>query len=335
MLTRLKTLGLSCAIALLLASSPSWALKLKIATPSPDGSYWMKTMRAAAAEVKTATDGRVIFKFYPGGVMGTDKTVLRKIKIGQLQGGALPGGALAKFYPDSQIYNLPFTYKNFDEIDLLRKTYDAEMIAGFEKAGMKVLGLAEGGFAYIMSKQSPIISTKDLANKKVWIPADDKASVAALKAYGISPIPLPVADVLPGLQTGLVDTVGTSPIGAIALQWHSQIKHVTEIPVLYFYAAFAISEKAFNKIDTKDQATVRRIIGKAFKELDQQNRKDNLDAYKALTASGITIHKPSAEQMKPWLSVADQSRNDFAKAAGVSPAKVKEVLQLLEQHRNK
>lgn len=333
MLTRLKTLGFICAMALLLASSPSWALKLKIATPSPDGSYWMKTMRAAAADVKTATNGRVEFKFYPGGVMGTDKTVLRKIKIGQLHGGAIPGGALAKFYPNSQIYNLPFTYKNFDEIDLLRKTYDAELIAGFEKGGMKVLGLAEGGFAYIMSKQSPIISTTDLANKKVWIPADDKASVAALKAYNISPIPLPIADVLPALQTGLVDTVGTSPIGAIALQWHSQIKHVTEIPVLYFYAAFAISEKAFKKIDAKDQAVIRRIIGKAFQELDQQNRKDNLAAYKALTASGISIHKPDKQQMQQWLSVADQSRDGFAKAAGISPAKVKEVLKLLEQHR--
>lgn len=335
MFARLKTLGLSCATALVLASSPALALKLKIATPSPDGSYWMNTMRAAAADVKTATKGRVNFKFYPGGVMGTDKTVLRKIKIGQLHGAALPGGALAKFYPDSQIYNLPFTYQNFDEIDLLRKTYDQEVLQGFEKGGIKVLGIAEGGFAYIMSKRQAVVSVDDLSGKKVWIPTGDTASIEALKAYQVSPIPLPLADVLPALQTGLVDTVGTSPIGAIALQWHSQIKHVTELPVLYFYAAFAISEKAFKKMNPDDQKIVRTIIAKAFKTLDTQNRKDNIAAFKALQDSGISLHKPNAEQLDKWLTIAEQSRKNFAQAAGINPAKVEEALSLIKKHRAK
>lgn len=333
MFSRLKALSLSCATALVLASSPALALKLKIATPSPDGSYWMNTMREAAKEIKTATDGRVNFKFYPGGVMGSDKTVLRKMKIGQLHGAALPGGALAKFYPNSQIYNLPFTYQSFDEIDLLRKTYDQELLKGFDKGGIKVLGIAEGGFAYIMSKQQPVVSVDDLSGKKIWIPSGDKASIEALKAYKVSPIPLPLADVLPALQTGLVDTVGTSPIGAIALQWHSQIKHVTELPVLYFYAAFAISEKAFKKIQPGDQKIVRDIIGKAFKTLDTQNRKDNIAAFKALQDSGISLHKPDAAQLQKWMSIAGQSRQNFANAAGINPAKVDEVLKLIQQQR--
>ena len=93
-------------------STLSFAATFKIATLTPDGSSWMKEMRAGAKEIKQLTDQRVKFKFYPGGVMGDDKAVLKKIRIRQLHGGALMGGSFAKFYRDSQIYNVPLQFRN-------------------------------------------------------------------------------------------------------------------------------------------------------------------------------------------------------------------------------
>ncbi|MEW7993872.1 MAG: TRAP transporter substrate-binding protein DctP, partial [Candidatus Thiodiazotropha endolucinida] len=89
---------------------------LKIATLAPDGTNWMKEMRAAAKQIKQQTDGRVKIRFYPGGVMGNDSSVLRKIRIGQLHGGAITGGGLSSIYKDAQVYTLPFQFRNLQEV---------------------------------------------------------------------------------------------------------------------------------------------------------------------------------------------------------------------------
>jgi len=79
------------------------AATLKIATISPEGSMWMEKMRKGADQVEKETEKRVAMKFYPGGVMGNDNAVLRKIRIGQLQGGAFVAGSLSQFFPANQI----------------------------------------------------------------------------------------------------------------------------------------------------------------------------------------------------------------------------------------
>ena len=104
-------------IVLLLGTAPSRALDIKIATLAPDGTLWMQEMRKGAEEIARRTDGRVVFKFYPGGSMGSDRNVLRKIRAGQLHGGMLTGGALSDIYTDAQLYGLPFLFRSYEELD--------------------------------------------------------------------------------------------------------------------------------------------------------------------------------------------------------------------------
>ncbi len=108
------------ALALISLAASLQAATIKIATVAPDGTAWMREMRAGADAVKKRTDGRVEIKYYPGGVMGDEPSVLRKIKIGQLQGGAFTGGELSAIVKDAQIYSLPFLFKNQEEVDKVR-----------------------------------------------------------------------------------------------------------------------------------------------------------------------------------------------------------------------
>src|SRR5512139_2770804 len=127
---------------------PAQAVVFKIATIAPDGTHWMEEMRKGADEIEKQTQGRVQFRFYPGGVMGDDNTVLRKIRIGQLQGGAITGGGLSEIYPDTQIYSIPFTFSSYAEVDYVRKRVDPLLIAGLKEKGFISFGISEGGFAY-------------------------------------------------------------------------------------------------------------------------------------------------------------------------------------------
>jgi TRAP-type C4-dicarboxylate transport system substrate-binding protein len=203
------------------------AVTIKIATLAPEGTNWMKEMRAAGAEIKQKSEGRVEIKYFPGGVMGNDSAVLRKIKLGQLQGGALSGAELSAVYPDAQIYSVPFLFRDLAEVEAVRRQVDPLLEKGFEKSGFIAVGMSGGGFAHIMSVK-PISSKDQLRASKVWVPQNDRIAQVAFAEAGVNPIALPLADVYTSLQTGLLETVANTTSGAIAFQWHTRIKHVVD-----------------------------------------------------------------------------------------------------------
>jgi TRAP-type C4-dicarboxylate transport system substrate-binding protein len=310
------------------------AVTLKVATIAPDGTEWMIKMRAGANEVKKRTQGRVKFKFYPGGVMGSDKTVRRKIRIGQLQGGAITGGVLYDVYPDSQIYSLPMLFSDYKEMDYVRTRMDKRVKQGLEKGGFVTFGFSEGGFAYIMSKK-PIRTIEDFRQRKVWVPEGDIITRTVFENIGVSPVPLPLADVYTGLQTGLIDTIGASPIGAIALQWHTQVKYVTDTPLMYLYGVLAIERRAFNRIKPADQKIVREVMGQVFADLNKQNRVDNESAKQALIKQGlkfVPLNKADFSRLKAKVA---EARVELGKKGMYTHSMYQRLVENLAKYRGR
>lgn len=303
------------------------ASSLKIATIAPEGSVWMTEMRAGAEEIKQRTSGRVNIRFYPGGIMGNDNSVLRKIRIGQLHGGALTGGGLATIYPDSQIYSLPFTFRSYEEVDYVRSRMDALLIDGLRQQGFISFGLGEGGFAYLMSNY-PITSVDDLSGHKVWIPEGDAINRAGFNSIGVSPVSLPLVDVLTGLQTGLLDTVTTTPVGAIALQWHTRVKYVNDAPLLYVFGTLLIQRKAFERLSAGDQQIVSDVMSATLAKINTKSREDNQMARQALATQGIKFLHSTDEQQKRWIDPVSQTMDRLAHEGVFSAT----LLQTLRKH---
>lgn len=326
-------LVLLASMMLLLPVSPSQAVTLKIATISPEGATWMVKMREAAKEISKTTNKRVKFRFYPGGVMGNDESVLRKIRVGQLHGGAVSNGSLADIYPDSQLYALPFLFNSKEEVDFIRQKMDQDFISGLEKNGFVTFGFAEGGFAYLMSN-NPLKNVSDLKQQKVWIPSGDVIGRTTFETANVSPIPLPISDVMTSLQTGLIDTVATSPIAAIALQWHTRVKYLTDTPLIYFYALLAVSKKAFDKIIPGDQKIVREIMARAFREIDAENKKDNINAKQALLKQGIKFISLSDSTLSDWYATGKEVRKILGNKGIYTPAAFNKLNELLLEYRN-
>ena len=317
---------------LLFVGSHSQAETFKVATLSPDGSFWMKTMREAGKEVEAATDSRVKFKWYPGGVMGDDKAVLRKMRVGQLQGAALPMGELLSFYPDSQAYGIPFLFNSYEEVDYVRSQLDNSLIAGFAEGGMEVLGIAEGGFGYFLTAE-PVRVPADLQQQKVWVPQNDVVSARLAQSIGVTPIPLTLPDVLPGLQTGLVNTVAVSPMGAIVLQWHTRVAHITDIPLMYFCGVISLTGKSFNKLSADDQAVVKAVFGRAFKLIDERNRMDNVRAFAALTNQGVETVVLTDAERDAWLAMQAPGEEMMQSEGQLSTEALARIKGLVEAFR--
>ena len=321
-------------ILLLVFSLPAqvWAVTLKIATIAPDGSSWMQAMREGAQEVERLTEGRVKLRYYPGGVMGNDKSVLRKIRIGQLQGGALTGGGLATIYPDSQIYSLPLLYRSYAEVAYIRQRMDPVIIEGLRRNGFVCLGFGGGGFAYLMS-QVPLSRVEQVKQQKVWVPEGDEISRRAMEALGVSPIQLPVTDVLTGLQTGLIDTIGASPVGAIGLQWHTRVRYLTDAPLLFLFGALVIEEKAFERLSAADQQSLTRVMMQVFARISAQNQQDNEQARQALLQQGIQFIQPDADDMRTWRQVLGRAVDEMARQGVYSESVLQQVRAELETYR--
>ena len=301
-----------------ISAGASAATTIKIATVAPDGTAWMREMRAGADAVKAKTDDRVEIKYYPGGVMGDEPAVLRKIKIGQLQGGAFTGGELSQIDKDAQIYSLPFLFKSQDEVDKVRADIDPLLKKSFEQAGFEALGISGGGFAYLMSVKD-IKNKDDLKAAKVWVPQGDRIAEAGFKAGGVTPIPLPLADVYTSLQTGLIDTAANTPAGAIAFQWHTKIKHMVDLPLTYVVGILVVDKKVFDGLSADDQKTVRGEIDAAFQRLEKINRDDNAQARDALQKQGIAIFKPNADEAASWQTVGAAARKQLMADGEISP----------------
>ena len=323
-----------CLIALLtvIYSGHSLAKTFKIATLAPAGTTWMKLMKLGAKSISEKTDGRVKLKFYPGGVMGSDQSVHRKIKVGQLHGGAFPSSGLEQIYPGIQVLSLPMIFNSIDEVDYVRSKMDAYLKQNMEQGGFVLLGIANGGFARIMSQQ-PLTDLEAIRSSKVWIPEGDAVVLETFKSLGISPISLSIADVFTGLQTGLIETVAVTSTAAIAFQWHSSTAYVTDIPVIFLTGLLAIQKKSFDKINAGDQIIVKQEIDTVFKQLDSLNRSDNDKATEALKNYGIEYVKPDPAEIRRWKKLSDQAIVNMAKSGIVTQEAVDKVLQHLSEYR--
>jgi TRAP-type C4-dicarboxylate transport system substrate-binding protein len=292
-------MGIAIAAWVSLSAATASAVDIKIATVAPDGSRWMQHMRAGAAEVQTKTAGRVAIKFYPGGVMGNDAQVLRKVRIGQLQGGAFTASGLAERYGGLNIYGIPLLFRSLDEIDAARAALDVELIRGLDQAGFVSFGFIEGGFANLLSNE-PIRTVDDLRRKKVWVPEGDAISFLAMETMGLSPTVLPVTDVLTGLQTGLIEAAFASPVAALVLQWHTKVKYITELPISYSMGVFAIEKGTFTGLSAEDQQIVREVMQRYINDLDREARDDNRKAAEVLARSGLQTVNVNSVDVDGW-----------------------------------
>jgi TRAP-type C4-dicarboxylate transport system substrate-binding protein len=275
---------LSMAVALSLALPAAAATQIKIATVAPDGTAWMKEMRATGDAIKKATEDRVELKFYP----------------------------------DAEIYTVPFLFRSQEEVDKVRAKVDPFVKDAVRKNGYELLGMSGGGFAYLMSTKD-IRTRDDLKNAKVWVPQGDEIAELTFKTAGVTPVPLPLSDVYTSLQTGLIDTAANTDAGAIAFQWHTKIKHVVDMPLIYVVGEVLIDSKTFDALSAADRKAVSDAFAAGFARLETINRADNTSAREALKKQGITFFTPDAAERTKWEGIGAETYRQLTAQHAFSP----------------
>ena len=313
------------------AESAEEGLTIKMATLAPEGSSWIKTFNIINAEVIEKTKGAVRFKIYPGGVLGDEKDMMRKMQIGQIHGAALTTGGLSALFKEIDVVHIPFFFQNYGEVDFVLKKMGPFFKKGLEDNGYILLGWAEAGFINLMST-TPISSVGDIKKAKVWIWHESPLAKAIFDEAGVAAIPLAATDVLVGLQTGLVEVVYAPPAGAIALQWFTKVKYITDIPLAYIGGGLVVRKDIFKKLPESSQNIILESFQRHLDQLRTVTRQENQEAIKVMEKNGVKIVTPQKEQIVEFKRLSDTAMGHFTNQT-FSKKFLADVTAQLEQYR--
>jgi TRAP-type C4-dicarboxylate transport system substrate-binding protein len=308
---------------------------LKFATLAPAGSTWMNVIAEWAGKVEKESQGRLKFKFYPGGVSGDEPDMIRKIRFGQIHGAAMTGHGIGSLYSPARVLEIPFLFRNYEEVDYVRAQMMPEIRAGFRKNDYELLGWMEVGFIRFFSR-TPINSMDDLKKRRIWLWQGDPLGAAFFTASNIAPVPLPITEVFTSLSTGLIDTVIAPPLGAIALQWFTKTPYMTEVPMADGIGGLVVSSKFFNRLPKDLQEMLLRTGNEASEKLLLETRKDNEKSLGVLKQNGVTFTLGWKDiKEADVISIRDRAAADLAKS-GYIPAEVYDhARKALAEYREK
>jgi TRAP-type C4-dicarboxylate transport system substrate-binding protein len=310
---------------------------LKFATLIPAGTEWTQILDTWIKGVETKSKGRLKFKMYPGGVMGDEPDVLRKIRKGQLHGGLFTGYGIGRIYSPARVLEVPFLFKDTDESDFVRDQIMPDIEKGFKENGFELLGWPEIGFIHFFSKHK-IESIEDMQKSRIWLWQGDPLGEAFFEASDISPVPLSIIDVYPQLSAkhGSIDTVYVSTFGAIALQWHSRLKYGSNIAVTNAIGGLVVSNKFFDKLP-KDLQHLLKTEGKLMSDRVRDNtRLENQKSRGLLEESGMVfLWDWDDASMEQFIEIRDKAAKHLEETNYIPASLFNKTRDLLTQYRNK
>ena len=308
-------------------------LELRMATLAPPDSSWMKLLDKASAEMAEKTENRVTVKYYPGGVQGDERDVIRKVRLGQLDGGAVTAIGLAMIDESIRVLELPTMFDSVEEMEYVADKMWPYFQKKFEKKGFKLADRGEVGWVYFMSKNK-VESLADLKGQKLWMWGDDALVGAMFKKLGLNGVPLGVPEVDGNLTSGKIDACYGSPLAAVALQWYSKVKFMTSMPSAFAIGATVVSLDALKKLSADDAKAVEDISRANAKKLRKVIRKANEDAKGTMSRKGVTVVQTPIAMVDEVTKKSTEIWNELAGKI-YSKEELKMVLDARDEYRAK
>jgi TRAP-type C4-dicarboxylate transport system substrate-binding protein len=315
-------------LALLFAHSAS-AVEIKLGTLAPSGSPWHNLLKEMAQKWKEASGGQVDLRIYPGGVLGNEGDMVRKMRVGQIQAAAVTTIGLHDITPEPQAVDTPLVIGSYDELDYVMAKVEPKLDAALEAKGYVALQWADVGFVRFFSAK-PIATVADMKGAKLFAWDGDPKSVEAWRAAGFQPVVLSSTDVIPSLQTGLIDTIAAAPLYAFTSRIFQKAKNMNDLGWGILTGATVVRKEAWDQVPAAVKPKLLEIAHDYGKRINGLVRKMNDDALVQMKAQGLAV--VPAKDPPGWQRAADQA-NKIVRG-GVVPADLyDEVVKLRDEYR--
>ena len=282
-----------------LGATPAFSQVIKLGTVAPEGSPWHEAMLEIAQKWKELSNGRVTLRIYAGGVVGDEKDMLRKIRIGQLHATALTSGTLKDIVPDIEVLSFPMLARTDGELDYVIEKLGPEFEARLAEKGFKVLIWSTVGWVHFFTKE-PVITPDDMKKRKLFFWGSDTTYEELLKTTGFNPVPLAITDLLPSLQTGLVDSFAAPPTAALSFQWFAFAPHMTDLRWQPLPGTTVISMKQWNRIPPDLRPLLEGVAREVGTRFQKRIRKLEQEAIAAMKNHGLKVHAVPPAVKEEW-----------------------------------
>ena len=277
---------------------------IKMATLAPEGSSWFRVLQEMGEEWRKASDGAVTLRIYPGGVAGDEDAVIRKMRIGQIQAAAITGIGLAYLEPSFYALHIPMMYASDEEFDSVRDRYAPILERKMEEKGFIVLNWGDAGWVHFFSK-TPVVTPEEAKALKLFSWSGDTNLVQLYKETGFHPVPLSTNDLLPGLQTGMVNAYSSTPLVSLAFQWFGLAPNMADLRYAPLTGATVIEKRAWEKIPPDLRPKLLETSRRAGLRLRAEIRRLNQEALGVMVKNGLKIHKVPPEVQAQWRKMVE------------------------------
>lgn len=272
---------------------------IKMGTVAPEGSPWHQILQQMGQDWRNISGGKVQLRIYPGGVLGDEPDMIQKMRIGQLQAVALSGSGLSRLEPAVACLQIPMMIESYAELDYIRDRIAPRLEQAIEQKGYIVLNWGDAGWVHFFTK-TPARKLDDIRRMKLFTMAGDADALELYQSAGFRPVPLATTDMLPALQTGLIEAFDVPPLLAMLNQWFGVAPYMLDLKWAPLVGATIVSKRTWERIPEPARTEMREAARRAGVRLRGEIRKMGDDAVEAMKKRGLKVIALDAATLAEW-----------------------------------
>ena len=286
----MKKLLLAALAAALAPLAASAQVTIKLGTLAPQGSAWHERLKELAQRWEQASNGQVKLRIYPGGTQGSEGEMVRKMGIGQLQAASITGVGMHDVIPEPQVLSVPFLFDDEHQVECALDRLRPRLEQLLEKRGLVALQWSRVG-AISLFCTKPFRTPLEAKDAKFWAWEGDPKSVEGYRASGFHPVVLSVTDIVPSLQTGMIDCIPNVPLYVLTARLFDRARYMLDVPWSYMIGATLVRKDAWDRIPADLRPKLLAIAAELGERIDAEVKKLNDDAVKAMEKQGVQVVK--------------------------------------------
>ncbi|PWT72313.1 MAG: C4-dicarboxylate ABC transporter substrate-binding protein [Proteobacteria bacterium] len=301
-----RAAGLAAAVTTLAVGADE-GVKIRLGTIAPKGSTYHRALQEMGEKWKHAEGAAATFTVFTDGTQGGEADMVRRMRVGQLNAALVSVVGLMEIDRSvTALQYMPMLFRDWSEVDYARDKLHASLEARLLDKGFVVLFWGDAGWARFFSKDAAIRPT-DFKKEKMFAWSGDNDQVDLMKTLGYNPVPLETADILPGLQTGLITAVPCAAYYALAGQVDAAAKHMLDLKWVPVVGAAVITKKAWDQLSAAGRDQLKVAADAAGVKIRTRARQEDQEAVDAMKKRGLIVHEPTPEIEAEWRKLAEDA----------------------------
>lgn len=246
--------------------------------------------------------------------VANEQEALQQVVRGRLQVGVISVLGLASIAPEMAVFATPYLWASPAEGDAVLDRHGMRLVAPILDAkGLVMLGMTETGFNDVVGK-TPLLSPADVKGRKIRV-SPAPSSQFFWGALGANGVQLPLGEMFPGLEQGLVEGADLPFVYYVTTPAAKSAPHVTLTRHTHLFNAVFVNKAAWGRLNAAQQQAIRAAIP-TYASLRAEVRASEGPLMQKFESEGGKVHRISDAQRKAWFDVVAPGQAAYVERMG-------------------